>query len=106
MDKRVEIIKPNYFYVDCNKFLDRTIYKDRTNVQVYRYVLDNYYLLNIKPTFKGSKKEVLFTIIFESGDTYCQHCFRAVKTTTHNKEDKARGTKARDMETIDIFFER
>lgn len=106
MDKRVQIIKENIFKIDCREFLDINIYKDKTDYERYKYVLNNYYLLNIKPTFKQGKKETLFTIIFESGDTYCQHCFRAIKTTTHNKEDKARGTKARDMETIDIFFER
>lgn len=106
MDKRVQIVKENIFKIDCREFLDKDIYKDKTDYERYKYVLDNYYLLNIKPTFKGNKKETLFTIIFESGDTYCQHIFRAIKTITHSKDDDARGTKAKEIKKIDIYFER
>lgn len=102
MDKRVEIIKPNYFYVDCNKFLDRTIYTNRTNVQVYRYVFDHYKLLNFEPTFEKGKNEVTFTVLYECNDTHCQHCYKAIKKKVHIPGQANLGTNDATIDTVEI----
>lgn len=103
MDKRVETIKKNYFKVDPTRFLDRNIYKDKTNIELYEYVLNHYSMLNIKPEFEAGQDKVIFTILFECEQVHCQHCFEAVKTVIHNIEDKHRRTKAIDMDDIMVI---